>query len=137
MKIAICCSFTHIKDASDIKNKLENIGHTVIMPHNADLYISGMLSPETREESTQNKIKNDLIRQYFEVIKNSDAILAVNKDKNGIQNYIGPNTFLEIGFAHVLNKKVFLLNPIPDQLISDEILAMEHMIINNDLTKIK
>lgn len=63
--------------------------------------------------------------------------MAVNKDKHGIKNYIGGNTFLEIGFAHVLNKKVFLLNPVPDMLYADEILAMEHTVINNDLTKIK
>lgn len=62
--------------------------------------------------------------------------MAINKDKRGIKNYIGGNTFLEIGFAHVLNKKIFLLNDVPDMLCSDEILAMEHVVINNDLTKI-
>jgi len=136
MKIAICTSFSFIKEAMEIKNELEKMGHEIFMPHNAELYVNGTLAPETREKSTENKIKDNLIRRYFDVIKESDAILAINKDKHEIKNYIGGNTFLEIGYAHVLNKKIFLLNPAPDMLYSDEILAMEHTVINNDLTKI-
>jgi len=137
MKIAICTSFSFIKDAMIIKTELEKIGHSVFIPHNAELYINGTLPPETREKSTENKIKDDLIRKYFDIIKGSDAVLAINKDKYDVKNYVGGNTFLELGFAHILNKKIFLLNPVPkDMLYSDEILAMEHTVINNDLTKI-
>jgi len=41
--------------------------------------------------------------------------------------------FLEIAFAYVLNKKIFLLNPIPELAYTDEIIAMQPIIINNDL----
>lgn len=136
MKIAICCSISSAKKAMEIKDDLEKMGHDVILPYNIHLYADGTLQTETREESTQNKAKDDLIRQFYNEIKNSDALLALNISKNNVENYIGPNTFLEIGFAHVLNKKIFLLNPVPDMLIADEILAMEHVIINNDLSKI-
>lgn len=71
------------------------------------------------------------------MIKDSDAILVVNLDKKGIKNYIGANTFLEIGYAHCLNKKIFFLNPIPEQdYIRDEIKAAEPIVIDQDLTKI-
>jgi len=136
MKIAICGSATFAKEVMEIKNDLEKLGYEVLTPHNFILYADGMLAPETREKSTQNKVKDDLIRQYYNEIKESDAILAVNKDKHRIKNYIGGNTFLEIGFAHVLNKKVFLLNPVPDMLYADEIMAMEHIVLNGDLNKI-
>jgi hypothetical protein len=137
MKIAICSSVTFAKEVMDIKKELEKMGHAVVPPHNFHLYAEGLLAPETREESTQNKIKDDLIRNYFNTINGSDAILAINKDKHGVKNYIGGNTFLEIGYAHALNKKIFLLNPVPlDMLYADEILAMEHTVLNNDLTKI-
>ncbi len=63
--------------------------------------------------------------------------LAVNIDKKGIKNYIGGNTFLEMGFAHVLDKKIFLLNEIPDISYKDEIKAMQPIILNGDLSKIK
>jgi len=136
MKIAICSSVTFSKEVMEIKKELEKIGHEVTTPHNFHLYANGAFTPETRKESTENKMKDDLIRGYFKTIGESDAILAINKDKHDIKNYIGGNTFLEIGFAHVLNKKIFLLNPIPDMSYADEILAMEHIVLNNDLSKI-
>jgi predicted RNA-binding protein with PUA domain len=65
-----------------------------------------------------------------------DAILILNLEKNGIKGYIGGNTFLEMGFAHVLNKKIFLLNPISEMGYEDEIVAMKPVILNGDLDKI-
>lgn len=124
------------KEMVDSKNKLESLGHKVVLPHNTEMYASGIFTAETRKESTQNKIKDDLIRGYFNTIKDSDAILAMNFTKNGIENYIGGNTLMEIGFAHVLNKKVFLLNPIPEMQYRDEIEAVEPIIINDDFNLI-
>jgi predicted RNA-binding protein with PUA domain len=63
--------------------------------------------------------------------------LIVNIDKKDICNYIGGNTFLEMGFAHILNKKIFLLNEIPEMIYTDEILAMQPIALNGDLSKIK
>jgi predicted RNA-binding protein with PUA domain len=42
-----------------------------------------------------------------------------------------------MAFAYVLDKKIFLLNPIPKISYSDEIYAMKPIILNGDLTKIK
>jgi hypothetical protein len=68
----------------------------------------------------------------------SDAILVCNFDKKGIKNYIGGNTLMEIGFAHVNDKKIFLYNPIPEDVpYVDEIKAMIDAVINNDLNLIK
>ena len=51
--------------------------------------------------------------------------------------YIGGNTFLELGFAYVLNKKIFLYNPIPDiHFFDTEIKAMKPTIINGDLNNV-
>jgi len=44
---------------------------------------------------------------------------------------------MEIGFAHVNDKKIFLLNPIPEQVsYLDEIKAMVDVILEGDLSKI-
>ncbi|PIN76615.1 hypothetical protein COV17_01795 [Candidatus Woesearchaeota archaeon CG10_big_fil_rev_8_21_14_0_10_36_11] len=44
---------------------------------------------------------------------------------------------MEIGFAHVLNQKVFLLNPIPEiPYYKSEIEAVKPVILNGDLSKI-
>lgn len=66
-----------------------------------------------------------------------NVILVLNLDKKGISNYIGGNTFLEMGFAHVLNKTIYLYNNIPDILYTDEINTMKPIIIGGDLLKIK
>jgi len=42
-----------------------------------------------------------------------------------------------MGLAFHLNKKLFLLNEIPEISYKEEILGMKPIIINNDLTKIK
>ena len=70
-------------------------------------------------------------------IKNSDAVLVVNLEKKEIKNYIGGNTFLEMGFALAYGKKIYLLNPVPDVSYKDEITGMLPIIINNNLRSIK
>ncbi len=125
------------KEMVEIADKLRQSNHEIILPHNAEKYADGTLANETSHESTKNKIDDDLIRGCFNAIKNSDAVLIANFDKNGIKNYIGGNSFLEMGFAHVLNKSVFLLNNIPDAPYTDEIKAMQPMILDSNLLKIK
>jgi nucleoside 2-deoxyribosyltransferase len=137
MKIIICGSMSFSKEMLKIANKLKQNNHEVILPHNAEKYAEESLTSETSSKSTENKIKNDLIRGYYKEIKNADAILVTNFDKNNIKNYIGGNSFLEIGYAHVLNKLIFLLNNIPEMPYSEEIKAMQPLVINNDLSQIK
>ncbi len=136
MKIVICASMSACKKVMEIKEELEGAGHKVIIPSGTEDYANGSLPPESWKESVANKIDGDLLRRYFNEIKESDAILAVNIDKNGVKNYIGGNTFLEMGFAHVLNKKVFLLNNIPGIGYKDEIIAIQPIILKGDLSKI-
>ena len=44
---------------------------------------------------------------------------------------------LEMGFAHVLGKKIFLLNGIPDMHYKDEIRAMQPVVLDGDLNGIR
>jgi hypothetical protein len=79
----------------------------------------------------------DAIREFWNAMQGGDAVLVLNLDKNGVKNYIGGNTLMEIGFAHVLNQKVFLYNPIPDiPYYKTEIEAVQPVIINGDLSRI-
>lgn len=137
MKIVICGSMTSSKEMVEIANKLRQNNHEVVLPHNADKYADRILASENSHESTENKIKDDLIRDYYKTISTSDAVLIANFNKNGIENYIGGNSFLELGFAHVLNIPVYLLNPVPVMPYTDEIRAMQPVILNGDLLKIK
>jgi len=42
-----------------------------------------------------------------------------------------------MGFAHVLDKKIFLYNDLPDMIYNDELQSMSITLINQDLSKIK
>ena len=137
MKIVICASMSAASEVVMIEKKLTNLGYKVHIPEKTELYANAFLPLESRKESVANKIHGDLLRKYFELIKSSDAVLVVNINKGQLKNYIGGNTFLEMGFAHILNKKIFLLNDIPDVLYKDEILAMHPIVINGNLSKIR
>lgn len=121
------------KEMLVIQERLSAAGFTVIVPHDAAEYAN---HPDRLEEKWQKKSEHDLIRGYFLEIKRSDAILVLNMTKNSIANYIGGNSFLEMGFAHVLNKSIYLYNPIPDVPYRDEMMAMQPIVINGDLTRI-
>lgn len=144
MKITICASIAFAIEIKEISEKLEKLGHVVEIPMTAKKIIEGELSMEDfQKEKIKNgdgafrKVKFNVIKKHFKMISESDAILVVNCNKKGIENYIGGNTLMEIGFAHVLDKKTFLLNPIPEINYKDEIVAMQPIILNGDLTKIK
>lgn len=68
--------------------------------------------------------------------KKAILLLIVNVDKKGIKGYIGGNSFLEMGFAHVLNKPIYLLCNIPKMEYTDEIRAMQPVVLNGNYSKI-
>jgi len=144
MKITICGSISSTPKIKDISKNLAEMGIETKIPYTSGRIIRGEVAledylAEIRENGDKKFRDNtDVIKEHFEFIKNSDAILVVNIDKNGIKNYIGGNTLMEIGFAHVNDKKVFLLNPIPEDVpYVDEIKAMVDEVLNGDLKKIK
>lgn len=76
------------------------------------------------------------MHEHWDVIKQSDKVLALNYDKNGIENYVGGNTLLEMSWAYIMKKPIYLLNLIPEiEYYKYEIEAMEPEIINGDLKK--
>ena len=86
----------------------------------------------------EDQVERDAIREFWRLMQGGDAVLVMNFDRHGIKNYIGGNTLMEIGFAHVLNQKVFLLNPIPDiPYYKMEIEAVEPVVINGDYSLVK
>ncbi|MFW5887968.1 MAG: hypothetical protein ACOCUH_04150 [Bacteriovoracia bacterium] len=80
--------------------------------------------------------KAEAIRNHFEKIEWSDAVLVTNYDKNDISGYIGGNTLMEIGIAFFLNKPVYLFNRIPEISYKEEILGIKPIILERDLSKI-
>lgn len=83
------------------------------------------------------KKKGEAITKHFRKIDESEAILVTNYEKKGIENYIGGNTFLEIGYAFGTGKKIFILNDLPAQsAYKEEILGMQPFVLGGDISKI-
>ena len=137
MKIAICASMVFTEKMLEAKEQLEKSGHQCVVSEFADAYI-GKSEKDKEQITLYHKNEKDAIRRFYEKIKESDAILVLNYDRRGINNYIGGNTLMEIGFAHVLEKKIFLINPIPEiEYYKSEIEAVKPVIINGDFSLIK
>lgn len=140
MKIYVLGSTSFVKDMVDAVEHLKQSGHDGwIHPHYID-YIKQQDHPHLKRiqdgEQAKIKIEQDYFRQHYKHILESDAIFIVNKEKNGIKNYIGGNVLIEMGQAYVNDKKIFLLNPIPDMPYADEIFAMQPIVINGDFGNI-
>ena len=139
MKITICGSISNADKLVEIYNGLKALGHEPMMHEKMFLIARGELDevPNGHEHAAVKR-KNNYIKWWHDLIMSGDAIVVGNFEKNGIKDYIGGNVFLEIGFAHVADKKIFLYNPIPEGVpYADEIKAMVDNVLNGDLTKVK
>jgi hypothetical protein len=142
MRIVICGSLNFTHEIKKLAEDLKKSGFDVTIPISSEKILRGEFSLEDIKKCKEDgkfsemAIKFDSIREYWKKIKNSDAILVANFDKNNVKNHIGGNSFLEMGFAHVLRKRIFLLNEIPDMHYKDEIKAMQPVVLNGDLSKI-
>ncbi len=134
MKIFMICSKAFYGMIPDIKDDLEKKGHIITLPNCYD-------NPETEAQyrGTENHAqwKAEMIRHSEGVIKENDAVLVLNYDKNGQKNYIGGATFLEIYDAFRLNKKIFFMNDLPEGMLKDELIGFCPIVLNGDLSKIK
>ena len=140
MKITICGSVKFADKFVEAYRNLEKMGHEPKM-HELMFSIADGTAPDLidniEREHWLAKRKHGFIKWWYNSIKESDAVLILNYDKNGIKNYIGGNTLMEMGFAHVHDKKIFLINHIPEQVsYVDEIKAMADQVLNGDLNKI-
>ncbi len=139
MKITICGSTAFIKEMKEVKEKLLELGHEVLMPLSAETgedkeYWDGLSQNNLEKFAT---IKGERMIGHFNKVKSSDAILVLNYDKTGKKNYIGGNTFLEMAIAFDNNKKIFLLNEVPtDSAYFEELVSMKLTVVNGDLKKI-
>lgn len=114
MKIVLSGSMLFINDMKKCAEILDKFNYEVIVP----------------EEDIWNEISMLEISDYKRRVSmlhfskiadvSTDSILVLNKRKEGIDNYIGANTFAEIVVAFYFHKKVYLLNdfykPYEDEL---------------------
>jgi hypothetical protein len=137
MKIGIIGSMQFTDKMVEYRDKLCALGHDAFI---TDLHKSmiGKSDEEIEKIKLHQKYNMDAIREFWDMMQGADAVLVLNLDKNGVKNYVGGNTLMEIGFAHVLNQKIFMLNPVPDMpYCKTEIEAVKPIVIDGDLGLIK
>jgi hypothetical protein len=127
----------HTEKMIEVRDALRKLNHDAYVTGLADPFI-GKSDAEKEEIKIHQKHHNDAIRDFWRAMQDGDAVLVLNLERKGIPNYIGGNTLMEIGFAHVLKQKIFLWNPVPDiPFYKSEIEACKPVIIHGDLTKVQ
>lgn len=136
MKIGVIGSMQYTEKMLELCEQLKEQGHEGFVTTLHAAFI-GKTDEEKEEIKLRQKNDMDAIREFWRMMQGADAVLVANYDKHGVANYIGGNTFLEIGFAHVLDQKIFMMNPIPEiPYYKTEIEAMKPVVLNGDLSMI-
>lgn len=123
MKTIVLCGSMKVKDRIiEISEELIKRGFKVLLP----------------VECMEGKPKVIASRAHFDRIihQETDSILIVNNTKNGIENYIGPNSFAEAAFAFYHNKKIYLFNEIYEPY-KDELEGWGAVSLKGNLDNIK
>ena len=124
------------REMEAMRKRLQARGFTVLVPADLDHIENNESYMTNDEDKISTKIEFDFIREHFKKIEQADAIPILNYEKKGIAGYIGGNTFLEMGYAFGLDKKVYLLHPIPEMDYKTEMYAIQPIILDGDLEKI-
>ena len=140
MKVLIICSKQFYSKIEEIKEILKSKNIEVFLPNCYD-------DPSTEErmwklgKKEHQEFKAKMYKQSEETIKNMDAVLVLNYDKNKdgeiYKNYIGGATFLEMYDAFRLDKKIFLMNDIPEGMLFDEIEGFNPIVLNGNINLVK
>jgi len=112
------------------------MGYTTLLPNSY-----GDAGAEVRHHEMGKEVhakwKGEKLRESEKKIQEVDAILVLNFEKNGVPNYIGGATFLEMYDGFRMGKKIYLYNEIPEGMLKDEILAFDPIIIYQDISQIR
>ena len=136
MKIFIVGSKYNFEKIPTIQKELEEAGHVITVPAGyADPYKELEVQKEGQDAFLEFKTR--MLKEQGKRVEANDALLVLNFEKNGQANYIGGATFLEVFKAWELGKKIFFYNPLPIGILHDELVGMNPLVINGDLSLVK
>lgn len=117
-----------IPEIIETQKKLVALKHKVVPTFK---YVNQLVEKDAKMRRKARKL-------FLKKIKGCDALLVLNRfEKKGRKNYISGCSFLEMGFAYALNKKIFLFQGMPDVTYKDEILAVRPKVLGGNLSKIR
>lgn len=133
MKITICGSMAHDSAMTEARQQLEALGYEAEKPNG----VEGHDNERDGYLDEDAKLKRGFIDEHFRKIDDSDAIMIINNDKNGVANYIGGNTLMEMTYAYAQGLEIFLLNPVPVLGYTTEIYGMHPIVLDGEITAIQ
>lgn len=137
MRIGIVSSMHHTERMLELQTALKALGHDAYLSRFAAAFV-GKNDKEKERIKIDQKNTMNAIREFWDQMQGGDAILVLNLERHGIPNYIGGNSLMEMGFAHVLGQKIYLYHPIPDMpSCKSEIEAMKPVVINEDISLVR
>ncbi len=140
--ITICASAAHYKQALEIEAQLKKLGYKTKVPKTAGVMKrTGNFDVASYKTWYENKSdygkKTALMKGHLKKIDAADAILVTNFEKNGVPGYIGGNALLEMFYAFLQKKPIYVYNEISEGLaIAEEVYGLNPIFIGGDLTRI-
>ena len=151
MRITLCGSVIFIEAMKMLKHELTAQGHEVQMPpevvrdgqgceiHVTEFYrlrqaesalaSDGEVGAPTSPNAWIWERKAQAMRTHFEKVAWAELVIVTNYTKNGVRDYIGANTLMEMGLAFHLRIPIILLNTVPDIPAREEILGMRPYVL--------
>jgi diphthamide synthase subunit DPH2 len=124
MKITIVGSMKFYDEFVKAKEYLEEKGHEVILP-----------KKDSMPEPIPKDFKLKAMQKFNENLEKADAILVMNYTKGDKVNHIGVNSLMEIGMAFNREKKIFVLNDIPESCVH-ELEAINCVVMDGSLDNV-
>lgn len=140
--ITICSSASFYRQAVAVQAELTALGYKVIIPATAEkMKQSGDFDVAHYKtwfgDANDYHKKTALMRGHFEEVAKADAILVLNEEKHGVENYIGGNVLMEMAVAFYLNLPIFISNDIPGESnFLEEIIGLGSVPLHGDLRQL-
>lgn len=125
------------EDMLNVQKKLHERHFKTYIRQNAADPEKAKIESTLGQAAIELKLSQDFVSDRYAQITSSEAILVLNHHKAGVSGYIGANTLMELGFAHVHHRVIFLWDD-PDSNSSSypEIMAMRPHILHGDLAHV-
>jgi hypothetical protein len=141
--ITICSSASFYPQVVAIETELKRMGFNVLIPLTANkMKKTGDFNVERYKtwfaDANTYARKTFLTKHHFHKVVKGDSVLVLNYEKNGKQGYIGGAVLSEMAIALHFGKKIYVLNPLQEDVgYKEELLGMMPVILNGNLSLIK
>jgi HEPN domain-containing protein len=135
--LTICGSMCKLFEMRESKAKLAQVPNwKILIPEVWENNQEEKIKRGEYRDTVEIKQKHGVIKDHHDKVAQATFVLIHNSDKPDRKGYIGANTFLEVGFAHVLNKPIYTLNNYKENtFMVDELDAIGAIVLDGDLQK--